>query len=113
SYPDPLNGIEQLADAFQRKVFRLHRNEHPISSHECIERKEIKRRRTIQDDKLKAIPKQSKRVAQPKLAPLRLHQLEVGPDQILVRRNHPQLFELSELQRLFSRCSAHDDIVCA
>src|ERR1700722_11014295 len=39
--PNPLDRIEQLRNALQRKVFRLHRNQNPISSNQRIQSKKV------------------------------------------------------------------------
>ena len=51
---DTFDGVEQLANAFQGKVFGLHGNQHGIGGNQSIEREQIERRGTVEYDVLKA-----------------------------------------------------------
>ena len=91
---DPLDRVQQLADPLQRKVLRLHRDEYRVRSHQAIQREQVERRWAVEHDELEAIAHLRDRVAQPVLTPLPVDQLKVRADQVLVRRNDPELLEL-------------------
>src|ERR1700722_20268197 len=50
-----LDRIQQLRNSLKSKLFRLHRNQNSIRSHERVQSKQIERRRTVQDNKLKTV----------------------------------------------------------
>ena len=50
---DTVHGVEQFADAFKGEVFRLHGNEDRIRHDQRIQREQIQRGRTVEDDVLK------------------------------------------------------------
>src|SRR6266550_4529063 len=74
---NPLHRIQQLRDSFERKVFRLHRNQHCIRSDQRIQRKQIESWRTIQHDELIAITYGRERILQPEFPALAVHQFNV------------------------------------
>ena len=110
---NPLHRVEQLGDSFERKIFRLHRNQHRIRRDQRIQREQIQSGRTIQYNKLIAITNRRECILQPKFPALSVDQLDICADEILMRRNDPQLFERSFLQRLFRVGCAHEQMVCA
>src|SRR5580704_13176150 len=62
---------------------------------------------------MEAIADRRESVAQAKLPTLRLNQLKVRSDQVLVRRNKPELLKLRLLQRVFGARRTHQEIVSA
>ena len=47
-----LNGVQQFADAFEREVFALHRNQHAVGRHEGVHRGVAQRRGTVDEDEV-------------------------------------------------------------
>ena len=107
------HAVQQLRDSFQRKVFRLHRDQHGVCGHQCIQGKQIERRRTVQHDELEALVNRCQRIPQAELAAVRIHQLEVGTNKILVPRNNPELLKLRRQQSFLSRAFAHEQMIGA
>ena len=62
---------------------------------------------------MKALTQRSKRVAHAILASFCVDEFNICADEVLVRRNQPQLFELSREQRLLSRSRTHQQMIGA
>ena len=50
---DFLNGLHQLGDAFEREVFALNGNENAVGGDQGIDRQDVQRRRTINQNEIK------------------------------------------------------------
>ena len=109
---DALDGIHQLADAFQSEILRLHRNQDRVRGNQGIEGEQIERGRAIEHDELVAVSQGREGVAQTKFSSFSVHQFDIGADHVLVGWYQPQLFKLSRLHRLFCRGRAHQQMIC-
>ena len=79
--------VEKLRDTFESQVFALDRHKDGIASGECIYRKEIERRRAIDQDVFVFLAKLRYRLFEPILAILHVHELDGSADEVLVRRD--------------------------
>src|SRR5256885_546173 len=105
------NRVQQLADTFEGKVLALHRNQHGVGCNQRVQREQVQRRGTVQHHELEAITQWRERLAHAKLTRLSVDQLKVGADQVLVRWNQPELFELCREQRLLPSGRTHQQMV--
>src|SRR5262249_12593208 len=85
----PLYCVQQLTDALEGEVLRLHRNQDRIGRNQCVQREKVQRRRTVEHNKLETLPQERNRVSQTELATVSFDQLDVCADQIFVRWNNP------------------------
>src|ERR1017187_4575443 len=84
-HPNALDCIQELADAFQSKIFRLHRNQDRVGCHQGVQRQQIERWRTVQDNVLEPITQRRDHILQSILTPLCFYQLNICADKILVK----------------------------
>src|ERR1017187_218731 len=110
-HPNSLDCIQELADAFQRKIFRWHRNQDRVGCHQGVQRQQIERWRTVQDNVLEPITQRRDHILQSILTPLCFYQLNICADKILVRRNDPELLELGCGQRLLTGGISHEQVI--
>ncbi len=73
---------EELADAFEGEVLRLHGNEQAVCGHEGVEGEQVECGRAVEDDEVVGDAQLFEGVAKAGLAVLAVHQLEIGADQV-------------------------------
>src|SRR5581483_2314544 len=73
----------------------------------------VQGRRAVQHHELEALAHPRQALPQAELALLRLHQLQVGADQVLGRGNQPQVLEAGRQDNLLGRGCAGDQAVSA
>src|SRR5581483_5588751 len=105
--------IQQLADTLESEIFRLHRDQHSVGRYQSVQGEKIQRGWTVEHDELEAVPQRSESIPQPELPLLGFNELEVGPDQVLVRWNDPELLHLGREDDLIRGGDLHDEIVGA
>src|SRR5581483_4358513 len=107
------HGVEQLADAFEREVLGLHRNQHRIRRYQGVQCEEIEGWRTVQNDEVEVAANLLESVAQPEFPALGIYQLDIGSDEVLVCGQDAQAFEFSRYYP-FARCGiAHEHVIDA
>jgi len=79
--------VEKFGDTFESQVFALDRHKDRIAGGECIYRKEIERRRAINQDVFVLLAKLSQRFFESIFAILHVHELDGSADEVLVRRD--------------------------
>jgi hypothetical protein len=109
---DPLDCVEQLGHALQRKVLRLHRDEHPVRSDQRIQRKQIERGRTIKHNELEAVEqtRQEHPEADIRAAPQRRAR-GLRQSRFLWDGISQSCSSVRKLQRLLSRGRAHHYVI--
>src|SRR5258708_1189897 len=79
-----LDGVKELGDAFQGKVFRLHGDQHRIGGDQRIQGQQVERGGTVNHDEVELFVDGLESVAKPEFPAVGVHQLEVRGNQILV-----------------------------
>src|SRR5207245_3538165 len=110
--PNKLHGLpEQIGQPFQRVELALERDDNAISRDERVDREEAERRRAIDDDVVVRGRDRFEHVPESVLTPLDADQLDLGSDQVDVRRKHPQSGYDGHLDRLLGRFPAKEHVV--
>ena len=81
-----LDGLHQVAQAFERVVLALHRDHHRVRRGKPVHRQQIQRRRTIDQDEIVVVLDLRKRFLQPRFAPLEIDHLDFGAGELAVGR---------------------------
>ena len=76
------NGLDQLRQPFQSKIFALHRNQDRVSGGQAIDGKKPQRGGTVNQDILKMFPDRTQDRLQPLLPILLGNELNLDPNQI-------------------------------
>ncbi len=109
--PDAVDRVEQLGDAFEGEVLGLHRDEDGVGCDQGVEREEVERGRTVENDEVEAIAHGLERLAEAILPGVEGDELDVGTEQILVRRDDGEVLEFGGLESLLGGEFAHQDLV--
>ena len=80
------DGVDQIGQAFERKILALHRDEHALCAAQAVEREHGERRRAVDEDVVVLVGNLCQCVAQAVFAPIKVNQLNLGARQIAVRR---------------------------
>ena len=83
-----LDGVHQVGDTFQRKVFALHRHDHAVRGAQAVEREHRQRRRAVDQHKIIIDIDLGQRGLQAHLTPLQRYQLDLGTGQLAVGAQH-------------------------
>src|SRR5688572_16381527 len=90
-----VDGTEQLAQAFERVIFRLHGDEHALGGDETIDGQKSQRRRAIDDDVIETVPDLLERVGEAILAAFHVDELDRGSGERGGRRSDAKTFDLA------------------
>ena len=81
---DLLDGVDQIRQAFQRKVLTLHGHDHAMGAAQTIQRQHGQRRRTVDQNKIIFGGDHGDGGLESALATLHLHQFHLGSGQLTV-----------------------------
>ena len=74
--------VLELHEAAQREVLALHRHDHAVRGHECVDREQTERRRRVDEDVVVAVAHLDERLVERALATDERGQGELGPGQV-------------------------------
>ena len=113
--PDPLDGIAQRADAFERQELRLQRHQHGIDRDQRVQGHQAERGRAVDQDGVPALARVValgvERIGQAVLAPLDIDQLDLGAGELDVGRHDRQAGDLGLADCLVERDEAEQEFV--
>ena len=98
--PDPVDGVHELRDTLEGKKLALNRHDNRIGRDESIEGKKIQRGWAVDQNIRIVVPDWSEFLFQPKLPARQIDELEIRADQIFIRGDERQSFEIGASHRL-------------
>ena len=111
--PDAIHRVEQLRDAFQRKELALDRDEDGIGRNERVQRQQVERRGTIDDDVVIPLAEGFELLSETELALILVDEFDVCSHQISVAGHDIQAFAAGRAEDLFQRAFSEETIVQA
>ena len=85
---DDAHGVEQVAQALQRKILRLHRHQQRVRRAQGVQRQQLQRRRAVDEDEVVVGGEGRERVLEQKLPPVAPDHLNARARQRLAGRQH-------------------------
>ena len=79
------DGVDQICQAFQRKVLALHRHNHAMGAAQAVECQHAQGRRAVNQDKVVIVSDFSQRQFEALFTPLHIHQLHLSTRQLAIR----------------------------
>ena len=108
---DDFNGIQQFADAFQCKIFRLYGDDYRIGGSQCVDRNQTQRRGTVYQDIIKLILQRSEYFFQYLFAVFQIEHLYFGTYQIDVGGDYLQCVYLRVMKGFAYVCTVNNALV--
>jgi hypothetical protein len=91
---DEIDRREQLAQALQRVVLALDRNEHAVGRGERVDGEQSDRGRAVEQDVVISVAYLSQRTLEAPLSLIQADQLDFGSGEVRCRRDEPQALDL-------------------
>jgi hypothetical protein len=110
-FADSVDSIHELGNSLEGKELALNGDEHRVGGYEGVERKEVERRRAINEDKGIGLTDSGYTFAQAVFAVGEIYKLNVGSDEVLVGRDDVEAFEVGGDYGVLRGNSTEEDIV--
>ena len=82
------DGVHQIGQAFESEILTLHRHDDAMGATQAVEREHRQRRRTVDQDEIVVRIDRAECGLEPRLAPLDIHKLHLGPGEFAVGAKH-------------------------
>ena len=102
--------MEELRQAFERVVLRLHRHEHAVGRGERVDRQRPERRRAIEEDEVVAVGAGGESLGEIPLAVGAARELDHGAREIRLRGNEVEIRERGRMNELGKRRAVEEVI---
>ena len=108
---DALEGVHELADAFEGEVFGLHGDEEAVGGDKRVEGEKIEGRRAVEEDEVVFVALGLEGFAELIVAALELDELDVGADQVFAGGNDLEGFDFGGERGFGEGGLAEEDVV--
>ena len=92
--PDPVEGLHEFRDTFERQVLALHRNQDSVGRSQGVDRQETEGRGTVDEHVLEPFAHRRERFLEAELATRNIDELDFDPDQVPAGRRDRKELEL-------------------